>query len=122
MKRNLELIRALLAETEDSKDFLHWHTSAVAGYSEAEVCYHIMLIKEAGLAEAWISDELGVETPEAHLVRLTWEGHNFLDASRDNTRWEKAKSIFEKIGGASFEVVLKTLTEMATKQAFSLIG
>jgi hypothetical protein len=31
--------------------------------------------------------------------RLTWEGHEFLDAARDEKRWKKAMSTVKEKGG-----------------------
>ena len=58
MKRDMRLIRQVLAATErgDRYRFL--------GYSEERVKYHVGLCKEAG----WLKGR-----------KVTWEGHNKLD-------------------------------------------
>jgi Hypothetical protein (DUF2513) len=48
-------------------------------------------------------------------TRLTWDGHEFLDAARDDTRWQKAKRyIVEKGSGLSFEVLQGVLMKLMT--------
>lgn len=43
---------------------------------------------------------------------LTWAGHEFLEASRDDSRWEKVKRLLlEKTGGLSFEVLKAGLVQ-----------
>lgn len=55
-------------------------------------------------------------------TRLTWLGHEFLDAARDDGRWEKAKSAISKVGGWSFEVVKHILVELAKDAIKSSLG
>jgi hypothetical protein len=45
--------------------------------------------------------------------RLTWPGHEFLDAARKPSHWQKAKTIvMEKSGGLSFEMLKQVLFQM----------
>ena len=51
--------------------------------------------------------------------RLTWAGHEFLEASRDDTRWEKAKEeVTGKVGGMVFEILKQVLIETARTSVF----
>jgi hypothetical protein len=44
---------------------------------------------------------------------LTWTGHEFLEASRDDSRWNKAKKIItEKTGSFSFEILKSILMDL----------
>ena len=53
--------------------------------------------------------------------RLTMAGHDFLEASRDETRWNKAmKTVSEKGGGAITIGVLVQLLSTLMKQSFGL--
>jgi hypothetical protein len=46
--------------------------------------------------------------------RLTWEGHEFLDAARKDSLWQKAKAlVLEKTGGASLELIKDVLMKLA---------
>jgi hypothetical protein len=83
------------------------------GHNAKEVSYHIMLLHEAGLLE-------GVEYNQSPInwvsQRLTWSGHEFLDTSRKETFWKKAKdTAIEKTGGLSFEVLKMVLTKLASE-------
>ena len=55
----------------------------------AEAAYHIALMRDAGLVDAETHYIQGKQL-DATIYRLTWAGHDFLDASRDNTIWKKA--------------------------------
>ncbi len=59
--------------------------------------------------EAHLVDFLEIPTlDDEHLWprSLTWGGHDFLDAIRNDDVWSKTKStVQEKVGSATFEVV-----------------
>lgn len=56
---------------------------------------------------------------KAFIKRLTWEGHEFLDAARNDTTWRKAKDKFLKPAGAwTFSLLLEFLKAEAKKLAF----
>lgn len=50
--------------------------------------------------------------------RLTYAGHEFIEASRRDTLWQKAKTIaLEKTGGLSVDVLKAILIKLATDAA-----
>ena len=88
---------------------------SVEGHSGIEVSYHVKLLDQAGLVEAIDRSTLG----EFRWVpkQLTWAGHEFLDAARSVTLWERAKSIvLKQTGGLSLEILQEVLINLA-KQA-----
>jgi hypothetical protein len=114
MKRDMDLIRQILLKIGESPKLFYIHPFEIDGYDNSQVTYHVMLLDEAGLivardvsshdGEYWVPD------------RLTWTGHEFLEASRDNKRWEKAKStILEKGGNIAFSLLEKVLIDLMTK-------
>jgi hypothetical protein len=45
--------------------------------------------------------------------RLTWLGHEFLDAAREDLRWGQAKRlVLEKTGSVSFATLQQVLVEL----------
>lgn len=69
----------------------------IVGQNEI-IVYHIGLLQQAGFVEAVTrNDHLGVIS-DAWIKSITWEGHDFLDAMRDDTIWKKAKDKFIKPG------------------------
>ncbi|NLG39121.1 MAG: DUF2513 domain-containing protein [Fibrobacter sp.] len=102
MKRDMDLVRLILFEVEKNEKWDEWKDIKIEGYSQEEIYYHIMLLNEAGLIEAKILCDGGKWVP----YRLTWNGHEFLDASRNETVWKKVKGIMANKGGSfAFEVV-----------------
>lgn len=119
MKRDPDLAREILAEIEGhSYDPNHFFVVEIDGYSKEEVAYHVMLLAEAGYVEA-----SSLPTTDGTIwkaERLTWEGHEFLEAAQDKTLWNRAKALLtEKGGGIVFEVLKPLLIEM-TKAKFGL--
>jgi len=89
MKRDIELAREILIALEELETFDEPVIPEISGRSPHEVCYHIKLLSEAGLIEArnWSTDD----GPEWVATSLTSSGHDFLDAARNNTIWEKPR-------------------------------
>ena len=56
-----------------------------------------MLLAEAGLIEA--TNVSSFDGPDWKAKRLTWSGHEFLEASRDQNRWQKALTLIKERGG-----------------------
>ena len=107
-KREMDLIRRILIEVEQWP-YAHMQDSLdIEGYKQGEVRYHIGLCVQAGLIEA------NEDSSGWTVVGLTWHGHEFLDASRDESRWTKAKSIAGKVGGLSFDIFKAVLGKLAT--------
>ena len=115
MKRDLELVRLILIRAEAADDFtLRASSFAADGYDQKTVARHFQLLEEAGLIEANLlrTESLGVL--QGMLERLTWEGHEFLEATRNETVWSRTKAIVgEKGGSASFEVLKALAMEVS---------
>ncbi|MHB9075683.1 MAG: DUF2513 domain-containing protein [Desulfobaccales bacterium] len=119
MKRDMDLIRQILLAIEayPESDAYDLKLSFPA-YSEDEVSYHLKLLLEAGMIDAKCLQ--AYEEPDEWAIRgLTWTGHEFLEASRDDSRWNKAKKIIlEKTGSLSFEMLKLILLDLM-KRAIS---
>lgn len=114
MKRDMDLIRKLLLTVEGQE---HGFASdiEIEGYTQEEIGYHAFLLDEAGLVVATKLTSHGSPSPCARIHRLTWQGHEFIDAARDNRIWSQAKDAIGKIGGASLPVWTALLTEYIKK-------
>ena len=110
MKRDMDLVRKILLEIEKHPYTGGWIDVHLEEYTSEEVVYHLKLLAEAALIEAHdVSSHSGMDLRP---VRLTWEGHEFLDAARDDTRWNKAKETITKVGGISLEIVKLLLLDL----------
>lgn len=113
MKRDMDLIRLQLMRVEGEEP-----EPDLSAYPEQQKVYHMALLIEAGLVLGGvINNEIGFPTVTS-AVRLTWAGHEFLDASRNETTWQKVTKKMKGSGySLSFEVV-KTLLVEFTKDQF----
>jgi hypothetical protein len=112
MKRDMDLVREILIALEDRDAELN--PDEIPNRSPEEVSYHVHLMHEAGLVEAWTSKTFNAPL-YAVANRLTWEGHDFLEAARNESVWRKAKQIVaEKGGGLTFEVLKSLLSKLVT--------
>lgn len=109
MRRDLDLIRALLLKLEqwpmEMGDVVTIVADdpaiAVEGYTTHQIHDHLSWILERGLVEQFDSQPMMGIT----FSRLSWEGADFLDAVRDPEVWRKTKRATEGAGGFSMELV-----------------
>jgi hypothetical protein len=119
MKRDPNLIRAVLLVVEAAAQPVDSRTITVYGYTREEIEYHISLLVEADYLTGIDVVSYGDRYHWVD-VRLTWEGHDFLDAARSDTVWAKATStIGQQVGSTSIEI-LKAMLVSVTKGMMGL--
>ena len=112
MKRDMDLARQIMLELEQMSYTGRWVNIAVPGHSDEEVGYHIMQLYGAGFVDA--VDLAQFPFADWKAKGLTWQGHEFLDAARDQNTWNQAKkTIGEKGGSLTFDVLKGVLTQLA---------
>ena len=122
MKRDWELCRTILRLTEElpeDKDCVDvFGSSELEGFTEIFIGYHVYLLREAGLVETY--DAGTMNNPwKLYPMYLTMEGHDFLEATRNDTVWNKTLAfVTSKGGGMTFEIV----TDIASKFLRSELG
>lgn len=121
MKRDLDLIRKILLKIEDSNVDEALTNIHIEGYENDEIAYNLSLLKNAGYIEGKIFYEMGSVVPSAYMIfGMTWIGHDFLDACRNDGIWAKAKEKLRTIeNDVPIEVIKAVLIDIAKKQ---LIG
>lgn len=99
MKRDLDLIRLIHLKVEDDYDCAELINLKIDGYSAKAIAYNSQLAFEAGyLSNCSVQyADNGVWT--FSVGSLTWEGHDFLDRIRDDSRWGKIKKAARDRGG-----------------------
>ena len=106
MKRDFELIRKLLFYFEEKTNTEAVEYPPIEKYDELYIKYHVLLLAQAELID--YEPEL---TETGRIIRvipfnLTWKGHEFLDAIRQEKTWSKIKEIIKDKGGnLSFDVI-----------------
>ena len=124
MKRDLEIIRAIMLNVEADK-YPYGGTVHLDGVDDVVVGHHVALILEAGLAEGDLIrvDSHGIVG--GHIERLTSLGHDFCEGIRQDTVWNKVRQKIIKPGAAyTISVVVEMVRIYVQKQVLGtdLIG
>ncbi|WP_346033552.1 DUF2513 domain-containing protein [Erythrobacter westpacificensis] len=100
MKRDMDLIREILLwmENQDDDAFFFIHIPDFGRHEDT--IGHVLMLKSAGFL---YESQKGV-------LRMSWEGHEFLDKVRDEEIWRKTKEGANKMESWS----VKLLGELAT--------
>lgn len=105
MKRDIELIRLLLLQQEIGEA-----PPELANYPVEEQIYNLQLMDDANLIVAHFGKGNQGEVVNVVIRRLTWAGHDFLDATKDSKIWKTAKENIIKPGVSwTFQTLLEYL-------------
>ncbi|MCH8178195.1 MAG: DUF2513 domain-containing protein [Proteobacteria bacterium] len=110
MKRDPDVIRSIAMATEALKpgELL----TQLPNIDQHTFAFHVKLMQDAGLVDAVVKSYLGNEPPPAVVMRLTWDGADFLDAARSDTLWAKAKkSVIAPTASWTFDILTAWLKE-----------
>jgi hypothetical protein len=121
MKRDLDLMRLILLGCEQHPHGFAPRDLVLPGYTNEQVGYHIHLLGESGLMRVADATCLGNASPQALAIALTNAGHDFLDATRDPTRWQRVRSVVAALGGWTIDVVRDVAVQMIKEQATRLL-
>ena len=117
MKRNMDLIRAILIQIEKYGEIRE--NPDLANYDKAEIGMHVTLMRDHGLIEASVTvagDGPTYRVVSYRIVKMNWEGYDFLEASRNDTIWQRAKKIcLENTGGLTFDTLKQCLLDLASQ-------
>ena len=117
MKRDMDLIRKLLFHFEERESFAMEKQPTIKGYSDDTIQYHLLLLAQADL----IVFEASRSTTSNRIIQVfpfapTWKGHEFLDAARKDSTWQKAKDrLGDTLGGLPFELLSTVLMDLSKK-------
>ena len=103
MQRDMALVRKLLLAIEASERPLDTGLVRISNFSNDQIAEHVRILSEAGLVEGVAkTGERGTHWSE---LRLTWAGHDFIDAARNEQLWRAVtEAINGRTGTASFDV------------------
>jgi Hypothetical protein (DUF2513) len=108
MKRDMDLCREIMRQIEAHTELNRPVKIEVEGRSAEDITYQLHQLQQARLIEAInVPNKSGL----AYLpLRLTWQGHEFLDAARDDTIWRRGKErVLKAAGGLTFDLLLAAL-------------
>lgn len=115
MKRDMDLVRAILIAMEDHEKGFAPDSLGIPDYSEEQIGYHIHLMGQAGLLDVSDASSLDGDSPSAIAHSITWNGHEFLANAREEKNWLQAKKLMKGAGEASFHIWQSVLTHLVMK-------
>ncbi len=119
MKRDIELIRKILFEVEECPANKYNDGFKFDGYDDWTIALHVEMLIEAGLLDGEVMRFVSGEPPSVRVLRLTWSGHDFISAVRDDTVWKKVKeNVIKPASSWTFSLIL----DYAKKEIKKLIG
>ncbi len=121
MKRDYHLIRELLRTLEEKTNPGHMTAEDfhIEGYQKLQIGDHLRQLYEAG----FISGEAirSTTTPERIIdvwpFDLTWQGHEFIAAARNDSVWKKVRSnLGDRFAAVPFSVLTSLLIAELNRQ------
>lgn len=119
MKRDLDLVRAILLAMEAHPSGFAPEPFTVRGYDQEVIGHHIWLMAQGHLVTATEVTASHDHSPIALPGAITWQGHEFLDAARNERVWRKLKAEL-KDRGVTLPFAL--IEDLVRKIAASLAG
>ncbi|UWQ42049.1 DUF2513 domain-containing protein [Leisingera aquaemixtae] len=113
MKRNDDLLREMLFEFEaDQSGVLHFRKFLSMPQEQIERNHHVSLLSDAGLVTK--VSETG--------FRLTNMGHDYIEAIRSDTVWQKTKDGAAKVGGMTLGMMRDLAFAYLKQEASEKLG
>jgi hypothetical protein len=91
MKRDMDLVRKILLAMDAYEHGFAPHDLTIPGYDQEVIGHHVWLMAEGQLLTASTMTVSNSESPIALPHTITWKGHDFLDAVRNDSIWSKVK-------------------------------
>ena len=112
MRRDADYVRELLLEFEACKGWRIPNAHKInASPDDERRSYHIQLMCDQGL----------LLEINSGMCRMTSYGHDFLDATRNNDIWEKAKRSAYNAGGFTLNVLMEIAVEYVKARATTFL-
>jgi hypothetical protein len=114
MKRDMDLIRKIAFAVESMPSSIDSESLRIDGFNEEQIAYHCELMNESGLFVAIDTQTMHSDYASFNILRLTSKGHDFVDAARSDSVWNKAKAtIATTVGSVSLDMMIRYLKTIA---------
>jgi hypothetical protein len=120
MKRDMDLIRSLLMgiESVPSEQRAFYLPSM-----SREIDHHLKLLTEHRLIALQYGPARDDDVGKWYVfATLTWDGHDFVDAVRDEAVWKHTKEGAKAVGGFSFDILKALAKAFLKKQIEARLG
>ncbi|MHB1461708.1 MAG: DUF2513 domain-containing protein [Armatimonadota bacterium] len=116
MKRDMELIRKLLLYVEDyvTLEGIPANEVSIGGFPDAEVVYNLLLLYKGEYLLVYESRSMTEHQYLRFRIKgVSWEGHELLDAIRDDRVWTKTMEKLAPVGSVGIEVLKAVAVSVA---------
>jgi len=120
MKREMDLIRAIVLAVEDHPHGFAPHDITIDGYSAEQIGHHNYLHWKEGYVEGFDLTSLSDTSHVAGITSLTWKGHEFADLARGERGWAHVMKLVREKGDTVSIGVLVQLLSAYMKNSFGL--
>ena len=123
MRRDMDLVRSILMQAEESDGPLDIGDIEPRGHTGEEVAYHVELMQQHGLVTATVKRSYGGTALLCRVDALTWEGQDLLDAMRSDRVWARVRrAVSESVGTAAIDVVKGACCAVAQRMVLDAAG
>ncbi len=119
MKRDMNLVREILLWATQQEEPGIYRNPTLPEYTDSQIAHHIHLMWQAGLVEAADTTTNSSGGPAALLLSVSWAGHDFIDAARDDTTWNKTRT---KVLSSGLSFTFDLLKEVLVAAAKGPLG
>jgi len=116
MQRDPDILRKVLLEVEGLDGDQPVAYSSQLDDDDPAFVYHLALLVEEG----YVKGRIDGDDQDVWAWRLTWTGHDLLDAIRSETIWSKTKARVSKTAGTVSIGALKAVAESVAKEMLGL--
>lgn len=116
MKRDWDIIRAILAAAEEMPVGSNLNSNDMKEFDSGVVAEHMRMLNDAGYVEA---KTVGMHSPTSMLLRVNMQGYELLDTMRSETLWGKIKSTAKDKGVELTFDVIKAIGAVVLPQIIS---
>jgi hypothetical protein len=113
MKVDYDLIRYMLLKIEESDVDTLLDVSYFVNdqYSKEQIFYHLQLLLDCSYVEARLL--VAVDVKDFKIIRMTMQGHQYLDSIRDSKIWNDTLNLIKKhTGSISLDIVKLVATKL----------
>ncbi len=121
MKRDLELIRAILLQIEaadSAKERIGTESFLNLNADRNVIAFHLDLLVDAGFIEGIPVTAIGIH--DFYVERLTFAGCDYLDAVRDDSVWKSTNERLKAVGSSAALEVVKGVANAVARSALGI--
>lgn len=123
MRRDLDLVRAILLDVEDAAGAVPLSALSYDGKTPAEIGHHVELMAHHGLLDATVTRDWGGDVVGGSIKAMTWDGCDYLDAVRSPKVWSETKrSVRDAVGETTLSVVRRCAEAIALRMVEASLG